>query len=670
MTSLRGDVVNRVRRLPKPTQAAEALQPVFEAISNALHAVEDKFGTDYQTRGRIVVTMSSVRDADAITMTVSDNGVGLQPSRFEAFCTTDTDYKIERGGKGVGRLLWLDAFERINVVSIYEHEGLVMRRSFSFRLQSQDQITDERDEPLTSSAPTGTVVTFVGLRGAAYCSKFPIQPATIVKHFGSHFFADFILGKSPEVLLDIEGAATRFPDQIQSLMVEDRGVADIETADFGTLRLASFICEKAASANFDGLHQIHLVANGRTVTTRKIDGLLGIGRFGPDNDYVYHGCVTGEFLDERVNQERTQFNFDETIIELIVRECSEHARQNAMAGEIVEFDNQRLGTMKDFVEEYPTFGFEEAEALLERTPKNAIKPEQFAQALIPIRIRRDKDRNEKVQRIITELGSDTGIPSDLVAAVQAAAHEVRAEEQRQLAEYVLRRKIVLDVLAVLIRRIRERADGSQDFQLESTLHQFICPMRVRGDDPSKIEQSDHDLWIVDERLTFTKYFASDVPFTQIIAESETATRPDLIIYDRLHGLGADTEDPLRRVMLVEFKQPGRRDYSERYSPMNQISEYITRLKNGEIEDFRGGRVRIAEDCIFYCYVIADIVGKLDIHTGAWRTTSSGRGRIQELSGKFRGVIEIIEWADLLGDARLRNHAFLHAAGLRFERHPS
>jgi hypothetical protein len=169
--------------------------------------------------------------------------------------------------------------------------------------------------------------------------------------------------------------------------------------------------------------KIHLVPNGRTVTTRKIDGLLGIGRFGPGNDYVYHGCVTGEFLDERVNQERTQFNFDETIIELIVRECSEHARQNAMAGEIVEFDSQRLGTMKDFVEEYPTFGFEEAEALLERTPKNAIKPEQFAQALIPIRIRRDKDRNEKVQRIITELGSDAGIPSDLVAAVQAAASE-------------------------------------------------------------------------------------------------------------------------------------------------------------------------------------------------------------------------------------------------------
>lgn len=31
MPSLTGDIINRVRRLPKPTSAAEALQPMFEA---------------------------------------------------------------------------------------------------------------------------------------------------------------------------------------------------------------------------------------------------------------------------------------------------------------------------------------------------------------------------------------------------------------------------------------------------------------------------------------------------------------------------------------------------------------------------------------------------------------------------------------------------------------
>lgn len=45
--------------------------------------------------------------------------------------------------------------------------------------------------------------------------------------------------------------------------------------------------------------------------------------------------------------------------------------------------------------------------------------------------------------------------------------------------------------------------------------------------------------------------------------------------------------------------------------------------------------RVADDCIFYCYVVADIVGWLEIYMNGWRTTSNSRGRIQELSGKFR-----------------------------------
>ena len=628
MTSMRGDIVNRVKRLPKPSLAAEALQPVFEAVSNSLHAVEDAFGDQYQQQGKITVTIANPRSPDDIEITVDDNGVGLEPLRFEAFCTTDTDYKISRGGKGVGRLLWLDAFDSVKVVSIYRDQGTLFRRSFAFRLEAQDQITEEHVEPVTGGASTGTAITFKRLRGTAYRDKFPSQTATIVKHFGSHFFADFIMGRSPTVVVDIDGNATTFPEEIQNLRVEDRGVATIDSQEFGTLSLASFVCDKAASANFDGLHQMHLVANGRTVTTRKIDGLIGIGRFGDNGDNVYHGCVTGDFLDERVNQERTQFNFDESVIVDIVRECSDHVRSNAIHEEVEQFDNQRLGTMQEFMQEYPSFAFEEAHDLLAKTPKNAVKPEQFAQALIPIRIRRDKERNDTIQRIVSQLGGNDDVSENFAESVRKAADEIRAEEQRQLTEYVLRRKTVLDVMEVLTRRIREREDGSQDFHLEETLHQFICPMRLRGDDPSKVERSDHDLWIIDERLTFTKYFASDVPFTQIVEGENSTRRPDLLIYDRLYGLGAEGEDPLKRVMLVEFKHPGRKDYDERYSPINQISDYITKLQNGDIMDFRGGRVRVAGDCIFYCYVVADIVGKLEIHTNSWRTTSNGRGRIQ------------------------------------------
>ena len=187
---------------------------------------------------------------------------------------------------------------------------------------------------------------------------------------------------------------------------------------------------------------------------------------------------------------------------------------------------------------------------------------------------------------------------------------------------------------------------------------------LRGDDPEKVERSDHDLWVVDERLTFAKYFASDMPFNKLIEQSKSKERMDVFIFDRLHGLGLDSDEPLQRVMLVEFKRPGRTEYDERYSPLNQISRYITELKTNTTEDYKRERIRVADDCVFYCYVVADIVGNLEMHTSSWRTTSNGRGRIYDLSGKHRGMIEIIEWKDLISDAQLRNHAFISAAGIK------
>jgi hypothetical protein len=35
MTAMKGDIVNRVRRLPKPTKPSEALQPLFRSVAVA-----------------------------------------------------------------------------------------------------------------------------------------------------------------------------------------------------------------------------------------------------------------------------------------------------------------------------------------------------------------------------------------------------------------------------------------------------------------------------------------------------------------------------------------------------------------------------------------------------------------------------------------------------------
>lgn len=122
--------------------------------------------------------------------------------------------------------------------------------------------------------------------------------------------------------------------------------------------------------------------------------------------------------------------------------------------------------------------------------------------------------------------------------------------------------------------------------------------------------------------------------------------------------------PLRTMMIVEFKRPGRRDYKEAEDQIEaQIVKYLGQLRGGELESFDRTRIRVAEDCIFHCYVVADIVGDLEQQLSNWETTANGEGRIRPLKNHYRGSIEVIQWQDLVNDAWDRNRATLHAAGL-------
>jgi hypothetical protein len=131
------NLVKRVKRLPKPVRTSEALLPMFEAISNAIHSTQDKYGDAIAENGLVEVTVITGRRQAPVTVIVEDNGVGLDDTNFDAFLTTDTDNKIRIGGKGVGRLLWLDCFEQIHVDSYFRSvEGALRRRQFDFRLSA------------------------------------------------------------------------------------------------------------------------------------------------------------------------------------------------------------------------------------------------------------------------------------------------------------------------------------------------------------------------------------------------------------------------------------------------------------------------------------------------------------------------------------------------------
>ena len=116
-------------------------------------------------------------------ITVEDNGIGLDEKNFEAFLTTDTDNKISIGGKGVGRLLWLDCFSKISVFSVYREGKALRSRAFRFVLTRDHQIQEYAENVTKEHADTMFTVTFDGLRDNGYKSRFPWPAVLCISEF-------------------------------------------------------------------------------------------------------------------------------------------------------------------------------------------------------------------------------------------------------------------------------------------------------------------------------------------------------------------------------------------------------------------------------------------------------------------------------------------------------
>ena len=663
MTSLRPNLVKRIDRLPKPTNVASAMQPLFEAISNGIHSTQSRFKDRVATHGRMFVTISTDRLKKNVWATVEDNGSGLDDRNWDAFTTTDTDNKILIGGKGVGRLMWLDCFEHIEIKSVFKEDDGFLERSFNFKLALKDQIQNLKQEPATDGADSYFFVRFEGLRDNGYKAKFPGRDSFVFQHLTSHFLPTFIGGRCPKLTVVVGDATREYPSAIDDIVHRRNPVLDLETEDYGELKLTLMECDKVASSDLKGRHFVHFIAHDRTVHSQSIDSKLGLTYFGDDDDRVFHAILTGQFLDKNVNQERTAFLFEDSVIERIINEvCAEHIEE-FLVRPLSKLKGEQREIIEQITATYPSVSFGDADELQQRVPSGELKEDAIYGHLARERYRRDERQAEKIRSVLTRLKEGTADVNSFTAAIEEAGKAIEDAEQRSLAEYIVRRKVVLDFIEILLEKVRDDARDSS-YQREDILHSFICPLRVNTVEggAKKIEvATSHDLWIVDERLTFAQYFSSDVEFSKLADAVESQERPDVLIFDFVHGL-RQTDEP-SKVLLVEFKRPGRTSYPDDENPQLQVERYVRRLQSGKLSDVRGRPIKLDQSTIFYCFIVADIVGKLDEWTFSWQRTADGRGRVYRPNSGFLGSIELVGWDELIGDARARNQAFFDRAGI-------
>lgn len=683
MASMSENLPNRVRKLTKPGNAAQALQPFFEVVSNAFMAIDDRREAEGNKRvGSVQVNIAALGQDD-MTIVVRDGGIGLDDARFEAFCTLDTDFKDLRGGKGVGRLFWLDAFRSISVSSRYRVGAEIATRDFRFRLTSSDQIVDL--EPFTQwkDGEIGTEVRLEGLRQGAYLANFSKQIDAFKTYFAAEFIADFLSGGSPLVRLSIETKGGKkddvvYPEAVSEFVARGPEQLDVlEVEELGTFSIVAYLCDAKASRGLNGRHHVHLLGNRRTVESRKIDELLGIGQIRHEGaaDLTLHLIVESDFLDERTSESRTSFTLPESDLDRIVKAVVVRAREQFIADQVAEFDKARRASFDEFLAAQPIFAYASADEIFKSLPVGTATPEGYARALVVPRMRAEENRERRLTDIVRTVVSGDEVPNDFEQIVRNAAEGIHENERSSLAQHAARRRVVLDLLDDLIRRIREREDKEELYHLEKTLHSLLVPMRVIGTNPAVAKHSAHDLWILDERLAFTAGFASDVPLKDYILESASDDRPDIVLWDVLFGLSSiasrggseevDDVEPLSKVFIVELKHPGRKSYSSEERIEDQVRKYVAEIKNGTIEGFGRRNIRVSPDCQFHCTIVADFHGGLKDEISGWAYTLNKQGRARRLEGDFATVtIEAVEWDYVLRTSREANAALLDAAGLQ------
>ncbi len=219
MKYLKTNLEGKVRNLPH--FKGEALLPVFEAVVNSIQAIEElgnlAFGEiDVRVVREAQGILGGIDESRITGFIITDNGIGFNDANYDSFETSDSIHKQALGGKGVGRFLWLKAFESVDIESVYATNEQPMKRKFTFTTKGG---IHEDDHARTSDG----VKTVVGLRG--FKKEYQSLPsaykttAKIAQRIMEHCLSYFISGMAPRITVC---------DQNERLVINDIFDRDIK----------------------------------------------------------------------------------------------------------------------------------------------------------------------------------------------------------------------------------------------------------------------------------------------------------------------------------------------------------------------------------------------------------------------------------------------------------
>lgn len=647
---------------------AKAMMPLFEAISNAIDAIEehrDGFSS-HSIRIRLVATHDLAHQGGDEVLVIdgfdiSDDGVGFDDSNLASFQEAHTLSKVKVGGKGVGRFTFLKVFSNVHIRSVFQRQDETLLREFDFsiadELKGADVITPVNEARGTTLSMRGMDEKFKG--------GWPHDPAIIAERILAHFLIRFAARSCPRITLESSGYA---PIDLHKLF-ETTVLTHIEERFFDVLG-HTFALQAYRHRDGRTRHDLHLCANGREVTTSKLRDLLPeLPEKLLDSDqepYTLIVLVTGEYLDDHANQERTRISFqtddeldiDETLVSRnSLNRGITDALRPLLANDLQSTNEEKRSQIEKFVEqapEYRALTHPRYKELIEQRIQPGLTPEKLDEALLHVK----RDVEDSVRREVRHVAAlfETETFEQYQERFQIVAEQANEIGKAQLAAYIAHRRTILDLVSQSLKKVR----SDDKYPFERILHKMIFPMGATSKD---IFFEQQNLWVVDERLCYHTLLTSDKKLNSIPGLKGTSGKePDIFafFYDTPIGVAEPDNLPSGGIIVIEFKRPGRDDYDK--DPADQIIQRFREISDGNVNDIDGRQIN-PTNLRYTGYLIADLKPSLHKQVyGRYHRTADNEGYFFNLAAG-NGHIEIISYDKLVKDAERRNRILFDKLGL-------
>lgn len=315
------------------------VQVLFEALANSLDAEATEIS--------IAIEIDGFRAADTLHLTIVDNGNGFDDASFDRF--RQLLKPRDASHKGIGRLVYLKYFDRVEIDSIWDDK----RRTFTFSCKFEgDSEVSNLDSPATPS----TTITFTEFSGHRIKSYEDLTPGAlkprIIEQFLPTLYERKLQGKDFTIRLSLETDETR---KDKDFFTTDETITRDDLPELKRVQISDPTLDA-----FDGIEMLYHIRSGtgprKIITAASIDGrTIPINLIQPSSIPVDHSllCLFFSPLFGNADTARQKLVLPDSVSEGELRRVLQRELGKVLASEIKQINEKNEKTKGDLEDKFP-----------------------------------------------------------------------------------------------------------------------------------------------------------------------------------------------------------------------------------------------------------------------------------------------------------------------------